>query len=426
MGVMLAILSIAVSWCLILLVVGNLWMIAFHLSRRKQMIERERVAVRAPFPRGQSYPSVCVQLPVRNEEKVIRDTVRSLCSMDWPRDRLEIMVLDDNSTDDTAEVARDEAAIWVARGLRVTVISRSDRVTKGGTLREALDLTKADFFAIFDADYRPPTSFLTETMAVLLAEPDVAFAQARIDFVNRSASWTTRAQAIELETYYAFDQATRNWAGIPTAYNGTCGVWRREAIEAAGGWTARSYLEDVDLSFRAFDHGWQGRFLTSLSVPGELPQTVSALSTQRSRWKIGWHQQFEVLPWALFRKLKWHQTLLFLLSFAFDTLAQLLVAINALLAVISLVLPSPHGMHSPAIWFIVALGSIVLTRSIASLLAISHCQRPITLETFADLARMWIMQLLLIPVACRVAFNILMGITERFEQTPKTGAGRTS
>ena len=419
---MFEILSIAVSWCLIALALGNLWMIAFHLWQRRHMVEREKDALRWPLPQGQAYPTVCVQLPVRNEARVVRDAVRSLCSMDWPRDRLEIMVLDDNSTDRTAAIADEEAALWLANGLKVTVIKRCDRATKGGTLRDALGRTEAEFFAIFDADYRPPSSFLMQTMAVLLSETDVGFVQARIDFANRSSNWTTRAQAIELETYYAFDQATRNWAGIPTAYNGTCGVWRRKAIKDAGGWTARSYLEDVDLSFRAFDRGWRGRFLTSLSVPGELPQTVSDLSSQRLRWKIGWHQQFEVLPWALFRHLKWHQILMFLMSFALDTLAQLLVATNALLTVISLILSPDEALHS-AFWFIVALGSILVTRSVASLLAAWHCQRPITLETFTDLARMWIMQILLIPGACRAALSVMIGMTGRFEQTPKTGGG---
>ena len=422
MGKMVAALSIASSGVLVLLALANTWLIAFHLWQRKRMIAQEQSPGRQILLHDQDYPSVCVQLAIRNEENVIRDAMRSLCALDWPKDRIEIMILDDQSTDKTKSIALEEASVWSAGGGNIRVISRPHRASKGGVLREGLALTNAAYFAIFDADYRPSPAFLKQTMPILIADPDLAFVQARIDFANRDTNWVTKGQAIELDTYYAFDQATRNWAGIPTAYNGTCAVWRRKAIEDAGGWTSRSFLEDVDLSFRAFARGWRAKFLTRISVPGELPQSIPDLVVQRLRWRIGWHEQVEVLPWRLFWRLKWHQTLLFLLLFAFDSASHVLVAVDAVLTVLAIAIEQQAAFY-PLAGFLIAVGSIVLTKSVGSFLATWHCQRPITIGTVSDLAKMWAIQILLLPSACRAVMSTLLRRKRRFEPTPKTGVG---
>jgi cellulose synthase/poly-beta-1,6-N-acetylglucosamine synthase-like glycosyltransferase len=420
---MIEVLSLAVSGCLLLFAFANLWLVIFHLRHRQEMARREKNLIQPATLQRQGYPLICVQMAVRNEENVVRDALRSLCSLDWPTDRLEIMVLDDQSTDQTRAIAIQEAALWAEQGLNVRVISLAHRVTKGGALRGSLAETRAEYFAIFDADSRPGRSFLQATMPVLLAEPGLGFVQARIDFANRDTNWVTKAQAVELETYYAFAQTTRNWAGIPTAYNGTAGVWRRQAIVDAGGWTPRSYLEDVDLSLRAFARGWRGWFVTSVSVPGELPESMSDLLTQRLRWKIGWHQQIEVLPWRLLRQLKWHQTLLFLVLFVFDSAAHLLVGLNALLIVLAFALLDPLAAFYLGAAFLFSLGAIVLWKSVGAWLAARQCRRPVVTEVIADLVKMWTVQILLLPGASRAALGMLLGTTRRFEQTPKAGSG---
>lgn len=364
-------------------------------------------------------PKVCVQVAVRNEEKVVEKTIRALCQLDWPRDRLEIVILDDSSVDRTVALARREATMWRARGINIRVITSAHRLTKGGLLREALSDTDADYFAVFDADYRPDPNFLKRMVVFLLDDPTLGFVQARLDFLNRNATWITRAQALDLDTYYAFDQVARNWADIPVAYNGTCGVWRRAAVEAAGGWSARSFLEDVDLSFRSFAKGWTGRFLTSVAVPGQLPETVSHFVRQRLRWSIGWHQQFSVLPIGSLLRTGWFRAFLFMLLFALDSSASLLVAVNAVLILVALVFSVPNSMLALTI-FLSALIFVVVTRALGALLAVRYCGRRIDWQILSDLPKSWALQLIMLPVAARAAIAALLGAKLAFEQTPKS------
>ena len=190
------------------------------------------------------------------------------------------------------------AAHWRTEGFAIKHVMRAHRTDfKAGALSAGLQHTGAQYLAIFDADYRPPPSFLRDTMPALLAEPRLAFVQARLDYRNRERNVLTRAQALELDTLLAYEQAARSWAGIPMTFNGTCGVWRRKAIEEAGGWSGKSLAEDQDLSFRAFGLGWRSRYLVSVSAEGELPESFDVLVTQRQRWSTGTAQTFRDLPW---------------------------------------------------------------------------------------------------------------------------------
>jgi cellulose synthase/poly-beta-1,6-N-acetylglucosamine synthase-like glycosyltransferase len=154
-----------------------------------------------------------------------------------------------------------------------------------------------EYFAIFDTDYVPPVDFLRRCMTVLLAEPTSAFVQARTDFLNADESALTRMQALMLDHHMSVDQMTRSWSGHPLPFNGTCGIWRRSAIEAAGGWRGDTLAEDLDLTYRAWMLGLGGRFLASVSAPGELPTSLKAWANQQCRWTTGFSQvAWRILP----------------------------------------------------------------------------------------------------------------------------------
>ena len=210
------------------LAVGDVWLAIIHLRLGRSELARERRMPRLAIA-DSTLPLVCVQLPVFNEAQQVAPALEALCLLDWPRERLEIMVLDD-STDGTPAVARREIEQWQARGVTITHVRRGHRQDfKAGALAAGTALTTAPYLAIFDADYRPAPSFLRDTMGPLLMDDTLAFVQARLDYRNRSHNLLTRAQALDLDTLLAYEQAARSWAGVPLTFNGTCGVWRRRA-----------------------------------------------------------------------------------------------------------------------------------------------------------------------------------------------------
>lgn len=416
---MLIILCIFASVGVASLVVTNLCLIALHFVYAKASRVQEARTLSIEVTENPA-ETICVQLPVRNEVAVIGETLQSICRLDWPREQLEIQVLDDNSDDGTVDIAHSEAAKWRQLGINVRIISASERVTKGELLRRGMSLSNAKYFAVFDADYRPEPDFLRLLMKFFGESPWIGFVQARLDFRNRNATWITRAQALDLDTYYAFDQIGRTWGNIPVAYNGTCGVWRRAALEDAGGWTPRSFLEDVDASFRSFKKGWYGRFVTSVTVPGHLPETASQFATQRLRWTIGWHQQFAVMPLKAVLKVGPAQAFFFALLFILDTCGPLLVALNMLLlASVFLIDESNFGTGLSV--FLLSVALVLSTRAAGTLLAVKQCGRSISGTTFTDLFRVWALYLVMLPISLLAVASMLSRSIPKFEQTPKSG-----
>jgi cellulose synthase/poly-beta-1,6-N-acetylglucosamine synthase-like glycosyltransferase len=247
--------------------------------------EAQRIAHR--LPPDAALPHVVVQIPVFNEGPIVERGIASAARLDWPKDKLHIQVCDD-STDRTTELARAAAQRAAAAGVDVLVLHRDDRRDfKAGALRAAMASTPHHFFAILDVDYVPQPDFLRRCMAALTSESNFAFVQARPDFLNRDQNSLTRAQAIILDFHYGLEQPTRSWANHALPFNGTCGIWRRAAIEAGGGWRGDTLTEDWDLSYRAMLKGWRGVFLATVAVPGELPTKFSAWVSQQKRWAAG-------------------------------------------------------------------------------------------------------------------------------------------
>ncbi|GLS23015.1 glucosyltransferase [Labrys miyagiensis] len=279
--------------------VATFYLVIKHWRLREKGLAAEQKALAQPLPPEEDLPHVVVQIPTYNEGAMVARALDAACALDWPREKLHIQILDD-STDGSTLFARQEVGVRQARGCNVELIHRTDRSDyKAGALANAMTMTPHGYFAILDVDYVPERDFLLKTMTCLLADPKLAFIQARFDYVNGEANELTRTQAVLLDAHLAIEQATRCWAGHPLPFNGTCGVWRREAIEAAGGWRGGTLAEDLDLSYRAWRIGRRGSFLMSVPVPGELPETMKAWMTQQQRWTKGFGEVMLRLLWPI-------------------------------------------------------------------------------------------------------------------------------
>jgi cellulose synthase/poly-beta-1,6-N-acetylglucosamine synthase-like glycosyltransferase len=242
--------------------------------------------VRPAPPPPDEWPSVTVQLPLFNERCVADRLIKAVARLDYPRDRLQIQVLDD-STDDTLQATRRLAERLRTAGFDVQHLHRDDRRGyKAGALAAGLVRARGELVAIFDADFVPPRGFLRRIVPYVL-QPGVGVAQARWGHLNRNAAWFTRLQAILLDGHFVIEQSARAWNGYFLSFNGTCGVWRRRAIEESGGWTSDTVTEDLDLSFRAQLAGWRIEYVPDLVVPGELPAEPNAFRSQQRRWTKG-------------------------------------------------------------------------------------------------------------------------------------------
>lgn len=253
-----------------------------------------------PPPPPACWPTVTLQIPVYNERYVVERAIRSACEVDYPRDRLEVQILDD-STDDTRGIIAEAIQPYQRRGLRVVHLRRTDRRGfKAGALAEGLRQSQGEFVAVFDVDFVVPTDFLRRTVPCF-ADPSVGMAQVRWGHLNKDYSWLTRAQVLLLNGHFVLEQVARHRGGRFFNFNGTAGIWRRTAILSAGGWQADTLAEDLDLSFRAQLAGWRGVYLPDLVAYAELPVEMNAFKTQQYRWTKGSIQTAKKLLPAILR-----------------------------------------------------------------------------------------------------------------------------
>ena len=233
-----------------------------------------------------TWPAVTVQLPLYNEMYVVDRLVEAVCRMDYPRDRLEIQILDD-STDETRDIARLAAQRYVAQGFDVKYIHRDNRHGfKAGALDAALKVASGRYVAIFDADFVPSADFLVRSIHYF-TDPNVAMVQTRWGHINQDYSLLTKIQAILLDGHFVLEHGGRNRAGCFFNFNGTAGIWRRTAIDDAGGWQHDTLTEDLDLSYRAQLRGWRFVFVPDLVSPAEVPVEMNAFKSQQHRWAKG-------------------------------------------------------------------------------------------------------------------------------------------
>ncbi|HUS19271.1 MAG TPA: cellulose synthase family protein [Terriglobales bacterium] len=252
----------------------------------------------AYWPEGQ-LPKVTIQLPIFNEQFVIDRLVDAVCKMDYPRDRLDIQVLDD-STDETVEVARSVVERYAALGHPIGYHHRTNRHGyKAGALDEGMKYCKGEFIAIFDADFVPPEDWLMRVIHHF-TEPKTGMVQTRWTHLNRDYSFLTQVEAILLDGHFVLEHGGRSRTDVFFNFNGTAGMWRRQAIEEAGGWEHDTLTEDTDLSYRSQLKGWKFKYLQDVECPAELPIEMTAFKTQQARWAKGLIQvSLKILPKVL-------------------------------------------------------------------------------------------------------------------------------
>ncbi len=369
-------------------------------------------------------PLVTVQIPLFNEKNVVERIIAAVAALDWPRDRLEIQVLDD-STDETTERARAACAGLVAGGLDAKVLHRSDRAGfKAGALAAGLAVARGDVIAIFDADFVPPSDFLRRTVPYLVA--GYGMVQARWGHLNERTSPLTRLQAILLDGHFVVEQASRARQGRWFQFNGTAGVWARRTIDRAGGWSADTLTEDLDLSYRAQLAGERFAYLPELVAPAELPADLTAFKAQQHRWTKGMTQALRISGPRIF-----------------GARAPILTRVEALLHLSSVVawplvtlvaVTLPVGVWARVAGWLVVPPAVdvavfaLASGAIASFFAVA--------AIFAD-RRGLVGRLAAVPVAMILAvglslaqslafFEGLGGPTGEFERTPKAGDARRS
>ncbi len=241
-----------------------------------------------PVPAGtlDPLPVVTIQLPIYNEMYVADRLIDAVCRIDYPHERLEIQVLDD-STDETSTVAEQAVRRAASRGIDIKYLHRTDRRGyKAGALEEGMKAARGEFIAIFDADFIPTPDFLARTVHYF-SDPKIAMVQARWGHINAEYSLLTKVQSILLDAHFVLEHGGRNRSGLFFNFNGTAGIWRREAILDGGGWQHDTLTEDLDLSYRTQMRGWKFIFLPDLVSPAEVPVEMNAFKSQQHRWAKG-------------------------------------------------------------------------------------------------------------------------------------------
>lgn len=243
-------------------------------------------------------PYVTIQLPVYNEKYVMERLLKNIVQIDYPRERLEIQVLDDSTDETLAETASLVKELQLT-GVDIQHILREKRTGfKAGALKEGLKIAKGDFIAIFDADFLPKPNWLKKTVPHFTSDK-IGVVQTRWGHINRDYSLLTKVQAFALDAHFSLEQVGRNSQNHFINFNGTAGIWRKQCIIDAGNWEGDTLTEDLDLSYRAQLKGWKFIFLEDVETPAELPVVISAARSQQFRWNKGGAENFQKMKWRL-------------------------------------------------------------------------------------------------------------------------------
>ena len=365
------------------------------------------------------WPLVTIQLPMFNELYVVERLIGSICEIDYPKDKLEIQVLDD-STDETQALAKKLCLEYEAKGFDISYIHRVDRTGyKAGALKEGLKIAKGEFVAIFDADFVPKKDFLKRTVPHFQNEK-VGMVQTRWEHINGDESYLTKAQAIALDGHFVIEQQVRNKAGFFINFNGTAGIWRKDCIIDAGNWQADTLTEDFDLSYRAQLNGWKFKFLNDVTSPAELPADINALKTQQFRWTKGAVETaLKLLPMVWKSKLKPKVKLECFIHLTSNIVFPFIILVAMLNIPIVMIKISTTGYDS-----VYSLMSIFVLASISTFLFYMYGQKAIHLD--------WRKRILLFPVFLagsmglavnntKAVLEALVGKKTEFTRTPKDG-----
>jgi cellulose synthase/poly-beta-1,6-N-acetylglucosamine synthase-like glycosyltransferase len=276
-------------------------------------------------------PRITVQLPIFNEQFVIDRLIEAVCAMEYPSEKLEIQVLDD-STDETTAVASAIVDRYAALGHPIVYIHRSNRHGfKAGALDAGLKVAKGEFIAIFDADFVPPPDWIMKVVHHF-AQPEIGMVQTRWTHLNRNYSMLTQIEAILLDGHFVLEHGARARSGEFFNFNGTAGMWRRQAITDGGGWQHDTLTEDTDLSYRSQMAGWKFKYLPEVECPSELPIEMTAFKTQQARWAKGLIQtSIKILPQVFRSNASWRNKVESVYHLTANLSYPLMVVMSALL-----------------------------------------------------------------------------------------------
>jgi cellulose synthase/poly-beta-1,6-N-acetylglucosamine synthase-like glycosyltransferase len=364
------------------------------------------------------WPVVTVALPIYNEPLVVKRVLEAAATLDYPREKLQIAVLDD-SNDSTSHEIDIKVAELRSRfpDLAICVVRRPERSDfKTGALRESMHLFEGDYIAVFDADFVPEPDFLHKTIPPLVKDAQVGFVQARWTFINTYHRLAAIVQAAALDIHFGIEKPLEQHAHLLINYNGSAGVWRKSAITDSGGWPVSALSEDLELSYRAQVRGWKGVYVEEARAPSELPESLLIFSQQQNRWAFGAVQAFRRLGLAVLRS---------------DlTIPQRMHAFSILLgyslSVLFIILPASFVFlwlqNIVIVWPMYVLALALLLNYAAAVLAVYRLKGP------------WAKQLIYsslfilgsLGIALRVSWGVLLGFFSRryeFLRTPKTGSG---
>jgi cellulose synthase/poly-beta-1,6-N-acetylglucosamine synthase-like glycosyltransferase len=380
---------------------------------------KHRKNVPVPVRRFDKLPRVTVQLPIFNELYVVERLLDCVSKLDYPRELLQIQVLDD-STDETRTITEGEVQRLSAEGFDIEHVHRVDRTGfKAGALKAGLESCKGEYILILDADFLPPPNLLSETVH-FFTDPGIGMIQSRWGHVNRTYSLLTRVQAMFLDGHLVLEQTARSRAGRFFNFNGTAGLWRRSCIENSGGWQHDTLTEDLDLSYRAQIKGWRFVYLADLVTPAELPSEINGFKSQQHRWTKGSIQTCKKLLPAIWRGnlpllIKLEATAHLTSNFAYLLLAFLCVLLH----------PISGGLGN-GMWRTVLLDIPIFVAASLSACVFYVCAQRVLYP------RTWMKEILLLPLLlalgiglainnARAVLEALFNHSSDFTRTPKYG-----
>ncbi len=354
-----------VFYCITTLFIFCYTLLQFHLTIAYIISKKKKKLVIEGMSLSKDDVFVTVQLPLYNEPYVTERLINAVCAFDYPKNLLEIQVLDDSS-DETIEIADNISAKWQQLGIDIKVVRRADRSGfKAGALKYGLEIAKGDFIAIFDADFVPTPDFLRKTVPVL-NQKGIGMVQTRWGHTNREYSLLTQAQAFWLENHFRIEQTSRSNLSLFFNFNGTAGIWKKQAILEAGNWQADTLTEDLDLSYRAQLKGWKFLYLEEVVSPAELPPTLAALKGQQFRWTKGGAEVSRKLIPSLLRSKQPIKIKLHAVGHLLNSGVYLAIAISAFLSIPLLFVKS----YLPALKPLMTVGTIFFSNFI--ILAIAY------------------------------------------------------
>ena len=401
------------------LVLGLLCLYALHRYYLLFLFHKYKSRHLRPAPGTLTQPIVTLQIPIFNERYVIGKLLDSIRRLDYPRDRLEVQVLDD-STDDTPQLIQPLIEKMRREGINIQHLCRSKRTGyKAGALAEGLTQSQGEFIAIFDADFRPPPEFLTQTLPYF-RDDRVGMVQARWGYLNQDYSLLTKLQAMFLDAHFMIEHLVRNRSGRFFNFNGTAGIWRKTCLNSAGGWQADTLTEDLDISYRAQLQGWRFVFAPEVVAPSELPVEILSFKTQQHRWAKGSIQTAaKLLRPILTSPYSWKVKLeaFFHLTGNFSYLLMIYLSLAMLP---SMLIRYQLGWHA-TLW--IELPMLLLATPSVAIFYIT-AQRV--------LGKNWYRSILYIPMLMglgiglalnngRAVLEVLFGIGSEFKRTPKHG-----